>query len=151
MSTYASGTKVPVEKRRINIRRLLERFGAQETIFYENPRLVGIGFEVKGRQFRLPLPLPDRRDYYSPAAYNQALREQWAAIELYLKSTLAAVESGFFTVNQLFMAFALLPDGQTVGEWIEDQLDQSDKMMPPLIPWAEKRSKVIALPAPGGA
>ena len=148
MATYASGTKVPVEKRLVNIRRVLERFGAKETIFYETPLLIGIGFAVKGRQFRLPFPLPNRRDFYSTPAYNQALREQWAAIELYLKSVLTAVECGFFTVNQVFMSFAILPNGQTVDEWLEEQLQISDREMPPLLPWAEKKPKAIALPAP---
>lgn len=147
MSTYASGTKVSVEKRRITIRHILERFGAKETLFYENPRLVGIGFEVKKRQFRLPFPLPDA-GLYTKAGYQQALREQWASIELYLKSTLTAVELGFFSLNQIFLPFALLPSGETVTEWMEEQLrviDQSGEM-PPLLPWAAEKSNVIALP-----
>ena len=150
MATYASGTRVPIEKRRMNIRRLLERFGAKETLFYENPRLVGIGFEIRTRQFRLPFPLPDERQY-TRTGYQQALREQWAAIELYLKSTLTAVECGFFSVEQILMPFTLLPNGQAVGEWLEEQLKESDGQMPPLLPWVGHDSKVIMLPSPKNA
>lgn len=150
MATYAKGTSVPVDTRRKNVRRVLERFGTKEMLFYDNPRMVGIGFTLGKRQYRMPFPLPDPRDY-TVRAYPQALREQWAGIELYLKSMLAAIELGFFPVEEVLMPFQLLPDGQTVSEWMEDQLLALDGSgaMPPLLPWGEKASAALALPAPG--
>jgi hypothetical protein len=56
--------------------------------------------------------------------------------ELLIKAKLEAVESEISTVETEFMTWMVLPNGETVGQWMMPQLEaiyQSGKM-PPLLP-----------------
>jgi hypothetical protein len=65
-----------------------------------------------------------------------ARRQRWRALALAIKAKLEAVESGIATFEEEFMAYIVLPDGQTVGEFLSPQIEAaySSGRMPPLLP-----------------
>jgi hypothetical protein len=147
---YAAQTEVSSEKSQAELRTILNRYGATKFGYLEEEGRAAIMFEAQGRRVRFTLPLPSRTDkefMYTEQrrlhrsidtqhrAYEQAIRQRWRALVLAVKAKLEAVESGIATFEEEFMAYVLLPDGRTVGEWMTPQLEetyQSGKM-PPLM------------------
>jgi hypothetical protein len=130
--SYATGTNVSSDRSRAEIERILVRYGATSFINGWEPGRAAVGFVLRGRQYRLLLPIPDRGDdqfIYTPtgkersqdAAYrvhDQEVRRRWRALALVLKAKLEAVQSGITTFEQEFAIHAVLPDGATVGEHV---------------------------------
>ncbi|MCJ2127689.1 hypothetical protein MKK51_02295, partial [Methylobacterium sp. E-045] len=57
---------------------------------------------------------------------DEAARDQvrmciWRALFIILKAKLVAIDRGVSTVEQAFLAHAVLPDGPTIGQWFEWQ------------------------------
>lgn len=147
---YASDTTVSSEKSQAEIRTILNRYGASKFGYLEEENRAAIMFEIHNRRIRFILPLPSRTDKeftHTPVqgylrdiaaqhkAYEQAIRQRWRALALAIKAKLEAVESGIATFEEEFMAYVMLPSGQTVGEWMQPQIAasyQSGKM-PPLM------------------
>jgi uncharacterized protein (DUF58 family) len=155
MSRYAASTAVSSEKTRAEIERTLTKYGATGFMYGWQGPMAMIAFELQRRRIRFLLPLPDRNDNqfrFTPArglerspeqiaeAYDQAVRQRWRALLLVIKAKLEAVEAGITTLESEFLSNLLLPNQQTVGEWLEPQLEEvyQSGTMPPL------------LPAPGG-
>lgn len=149
MSRYAEGTEVSADKSRTEIERTLQRYGATGFMYgWQGSRAV-IGFELKGRRYRLVLPLPDKNDrkfthhsrgWRTPEAalkaWEQGTRQRWRALALVIKAKLEAVECGISTVEEEFLAHVVLPSGMSVGEWMAPQIESTYKTgkMPPLLP-----------------
>jgi hypothetical protein len=127
----------------------LERFGAKRTMSYKDERVWVLAFEAGTRRFKLAFPRPKKTWDMSNAALGQAERERWRGIVLYLKATLTAVEAGFITLEDAFLAHTMLPDGGTMGEWAGDQLDEAMRagQIPALLP-GRRDGEIVALPAP---
>jgi len=151
---YAKETTVSSEKSQAEIRAILNKYGATKFGYIEEELRAAILFEIHGRRVRFVLPLPSRTDdaivktahknrYYrrtrsiesQRAAYEQAIRQRWRALTLAIKAKLETVESGIATFEEEFMAYVLLPSGQTVGEWMTPQIEASysNGQMPPLL------------------
>lgn len=109
-----------------------------------------IGFTLADRQIRFILSLPEKTSdefLYTPgrrakrsseqvhAAWEQACRSKWRSLYLIIKAKLEAVESGISTVEHEFFYDIVLPNGQTLGEYIAPQLELSyaNGDMPPLL------------------
>lgn len=159
MAKYAEGTTVPTEQTMLEIKKLLAKYGATSFVYGEQSDRHIIMFEVKGRRLRLTLPIPPikqfrgyvgntyrlRTEGQAKEAQQAEIRRLWRALLLVIKAKLEIVESGISSFEQEFLSYTMLPDGETVGEWMEPQINdvyQSGKM-PPLLPGA-----AIALPAP---
>ena len=69
-------------------------------------------------------------------AYEQAVRQRWRALALVVKAKLEAIEAGITTFEEEFLAYIMLPDGQTVGQWIKPQVDDAYRLgtMPTTLP-----------------
>lgn len=110
-----------------------------------------VGFVLNNRQLRFVLSMPDRnaREFtHTPTrrtrrteaqayeAWEQACRQRWRALNLVIKAKLEAVESGISTFDNEFLAQIMLPNGQTVGEQIHDDiaLAYETNAMPALLP-----------------
>ena len=148
---YAEKTSVSVAKTKADIEELIQKAGAGQFVSGFREDVAVIGFSLANRQIRFVLPLPDKQDakfWYTPerknkrseeqafAAWEQACRSRWRALYLIIKAKLEAVESRISTIEREFFYDIVLPDGQTVGEWMAPQLEtvyQSGKM-PPLLP-----------------
>jgi hypothetical protein len=136
MSTYASQTVVSPEKSRAEIENTLKRFGADQFMYGYDQEKAVVRFRAKGKLVSFVLPLPDpqerrfthvrqwteRAEKQRQAAYDQVIRQRWRALALVIKAKLEAVESEITTFEDEFMAHLLLPDGQTIGEWIAPQM-----------------------------
>jgi hypothetical protein len=151
VNRYAADTSVDSTRSRGEIERTLARYGATQFAYGWNPEHAMIGFVAKDRQVRFVLPLPSRTDRaitHTPAkrirrdpagveaAYEQAVRQRWRALALVIKAKLEAVEAGIVTFEDEFAMHMVLPDGQTVGQWITPQIDrayESGQMPAPLL------------------
>jgi hypothetical protein len=131
---YAEGTKVSVEKSHLEVQKLLKRYGATNTGYGEQQNAASILFTMRGRQYRMELPYPDLSQFqYAPRhvrrtslqmqqAREQEMRRLWRALVMVVKAKLEAVQSGIVTFEQEFLAYTVLDDNQTVGQWIEPQI-----------------------------
>jgi hypothetical protein len=152
VSRYAQNTSVPVERSRNEIEATLLRYGAAQFMYgWENTGAI-IAFVVETpqgkRQVRFELPLPSRDErrftHHSQGTrtasaaekmWEQACRQRWRALLLVVKAKLEAVESGIATFEDEFLAYIMLPDGNTVSQLLAPQLqaayDPDRGTMPP--------------------
>ena len=148
---YAAQTEVPADRSRSEIEKTLVRYGATKFAYGWEGDAAMIGFVANGRHIRFLLPLPDktsteftrtpaRGNLKTPeqaiASWEQACKQKWRALALYVKATLEAVESGIVTFEEAFEAHTLLPNGQTVGQYIQPQIREAylTGSMPKMLP-----------------
>ena len=161
MTRYAAQTDVSSDRSIMEIRRILTRYGAGAFMFAEDAEShkAVISFKLREKFFKLSVPLPDRqaRDItHTPsrgqlrsreaqeAAYEQRVKQRWRAIALLVKALLEANESGLEAlVEMMLQALILLPDGSTVGEWMQPQIERAylEGAMPNFLPMLEHKPK----------
>lgn len=137
MSGYASGTTVSEERSRTEIERTLERYGADQFAYFKDSTGAVIAFRMSGRNVRFLIPMPKvaefvltpkqrrRTEKQAEEAHAQAIRARWRGLLLIVKAKLEAIETGISTFEREFLADVVLPDGRSVHEWIEPQLDKA--------------------------
>src|SRR3990172_12356739 len=142
---YASFTTVSPERSRIEIERTLARYGAKQFAYGWGIDAAMIGFQFDNRliRFQLRLPKPNeirtpngRRPHNMSKSYDHHVRQQWRALALAIKAKLELVESGITTFEQEFLSHVVLPNKQTIGEWIAPQLEHiyATQNLPALLP-----------------
>jgi|HubBroStandDraft_2_1064218.scaffolds.fasta_scaffold13310_2 hypothetical protein len=148
MPRFAAETTVPVERSKAEIEASLIRWGADEfqTGWKESKGgsdgAAMIAFRLEGLFIRFVLPIPrrdekrfthkkDRYGYEKKLNDNQAFKEwdqevrsRWRNLLLAIKGKLGAVECGISTIEKEFLAFIVLPNQLTVGEWMVESLAQ---------------------------
>jgi hypothetical protein len=150
VSRYASDTVVPIDRSRSEIERILSRYGAEAFMYATKPDRAMIAFQVKGRHVRMVLPMPTERDEeisldrwgrkakgpVIQKRIEQEARRRWRAMALVIKAKLEAVTSGIAVFEDEFLAYMVLPNDVTVGEWARPQLAQiyESGKMPKLLP-----------------
>ncbi len=148
MPTYASNTQVPVERSKGEIERILRRYGAESFMHGWDRLKAVVGFEIDHRMYRITLPMPDPADFRltetgrartkssMDAAYEQAIRQRWRALALWIKAVLEAAEAGIVTLEEVMQPFTILPNGLTAGEWMRPQIEAAYQTgrMPPMLP-----------------
>jgi hypothetical protein len=131
---FAEGTDVPVSKTRGEIEALLTKHGAAQILsgIDTQQRTGFVGFTLHGRQYRIPLVA--RKDPRRKP--DQLEREQWRALLLIMKGKLEFVAGGLSTHDQEFLAHLVLPNGETVGQYIAPRLAEAyeNGSMRPLLP-----------------
>lgn len=140
MSRYAEGTEVSVEKSKAEIERTITRYGGDLISFgWRDERTAVLGFRFRGRYAKFDQRLPNLADrefqrtargvLRSPAqvkaSYEAELRRRWRVLLIRLKVKFETVESEPELFEEEFMAHLLLPDGSTVMEWIQPQIEQA--------------------------
>lgn len=149
---YAAKTEVPEHQSRIEIERTLMRYGADAFAYgwsADHGRAL-VAFEMRGRRMRFEIVSPDRSEKRFThtgrgqrrteasmrAAYDQETRRLWRSLLLVVKAKLEAVETGIVSLEEEFLAHVVLPDGSTVGQWVEPQLAEiyGRGDMPALLP-----------------
>lgn len=153
MPNYAADTSVSVDASRAEIERTLRRYGAVSFAYGWDARGAMIEFVSSARRVRFVLPLPDRNarefthtagrnlersERQAEAAWEQACRQRWRALNLVIKAKLEAVDAGISEFEDEFLAHTVLPDGTTFGAWARPQLDDvfANNTMPALLPAA---------------
>ena len=155
---YATNTQVSSDKSIMEIKHTLGRYGASAFMFAEDAasHKAVVSFKVDKLFYKILLPMPDKasREFtHTPergkprspqaaeAAWEQATRQRWRALSLWVKAVLEAAESGITTLEEALQPFILLPDGQTVGEWMKDQIERAylEGTMPAFLPMLEDK------------
>jgi hypothetical protein len=115
---YAVDTKVPVERSRQEIERVVQKYGANKfaTAIDNQSRIVVIEFAMRNRRLRFELHQP-------PDTHPQKLRSAWRALLLAIKAKLESVASGIETFDEAFLAHVVMPDGRRFGEIVIPQLE----------------------------
>ena len=148
---YATATGVPADRSRVEIENILTRYGADQFMYgWEATRAI-IGFRYSGKMVRFILPLPDPQSdefHLTPSgkqrrtadgakkAYEQANRQRWRALALIVKAKLEATETGVTTFEEEFLSYIVLPDNQTVAEYMLPQVEEAYRSgeMPKMLP-----------------
>jgi hypothetical protein len=153
MARYAEKTSVEASKSRAEIERILIRYGADQFMYgwddnSESLKAI-VAFRMNSRYIKFFLPMPSKSEcsYTSNKKYKrdsektlkaweQATRQRWRALALVIKAKLEAVESGITEFETEFMAHIVLPDGQTVGQFMLPQIASAyeKREMPGLLP-----------------
>ena len=135
---YASQTTVSSDRSRAEIEALLQRYGADQFCYGWTNGSAVIGFRMCSRCVRFTLPMPDKTDERftrTPGgrrtrsgsdalrAWEQEGRQRWRALKIVILAKLEAVEAGISTFEREFLSAILLPDGQTVGQWMAPALE----------------------------
>lgn len=145
MTIYASQTTVSVDKSKAEIEHILSRYGATKFVsgWQHNQAMIAFQMQNKSIRFILPLPTIDDVKHTNTGrirkttfqALDQAKRQRWRALLLCVKAKLEAVESGISTFEDEFLAHIILPNNQTIGDWLKPQIDDiyKTKELPKLL------------------
>ncbi len=151
MTRFAEKTSVASDRSRAEIEKTLVRYGADQFMYGWQDDKAIVGFRMEGRMIKFILPMPDRsaREFtHTPSKghrrsedaiakeFEQAIRQRWRALALVIKAKLEAVETEITVFDDEFMAHIVLPDGQTVGQFMRPQIESAYEQgdMPPLLP-----------------
>ena len=99
------------------------------------------------KQGRQELPHTDTgRERYQETVYKEwekACRQRWRALLLVVKAKLEAVDVGITSFDEEFLAFTVLPDGSTAGDWMLPQIESAYDVgeMPKMLPAGEESSQ----------
>ena len=126
---YADRTRVPVVQTRADIEKVLTKYGADQFLFGWDKGRALVRFRMKGRHISFQLPLPDRLT-------EQQARSRWRGLFLVIKAKLEAVHAGISVFDDEFLPHIVLPNGQTVGDFMRPQIERSYQSgdMPNLLP-----------------
>lgn len=113
MARFAARTQVAVEQTRLDIERLLARYGATSFGYISGPDRAIIAFECSKRNIKITVPLKDTNK-------PQQIKQRWRALLLVIKAKLESVASGIETIEQAFYANIVMPDGRTIYEATHD-------------------------------
>ena len=143
MGTYARDTKVPAERSRGEIEKILARYGADQFGYGIRSAEAMIGFRLHDRQvqFHLPLPTPNDEEFQLDHRKNersegqrirlceQSTRQRWRALALAIKAKLEEVESGISSFETVFLSYLVVPGsgGKTVAQTVLPELEQALK------------------------
>lgn len=119
---YAVETEVPVDRTRGDIEKTLTRYGADAMLMGHADNVAFVQFRAEGRVVKFVIPLPARDAYSTEAKHHQATRSRWRATLLVIKAKLESIESKIETFDEAFLPHIVLPDGQTVGAWLNPQV-----------------------------
>ncbi|MCH5207559.1 MAG: hypothetical protein J1F04_01635 [Oscillospiraceae bacterium] len=143
MAQYAKNTSVSSENSRLEIERILIRYGADNFAYATAAGQALIGFTMNERQVKFVLPLPRKEEYsLTPTgkkrtensqyeAWEQACRQRWRALKLVIQAKLEAVECGISVFEDEFMSNIVLPGGMTVGDFMKPQISEAYKLGKP--------------------
>ena len=146
---FAKNTEVSPDRSRSEIEKTLGRYGAQEFLYAWRETSLCVGFTMNGYKVRFIVNIPDETEFTKTDTgrdrsitkarefRQQAIKQRWRALALGIKAKLELVESGIVTFEKEFLPNILLPNHQTVADYIMPQVQKSydSGSMPPLLPW----------------
>lgn len=143
MAQYAKNTNVSSEMSRLEIEKILIRYGADNFAYATSAGQALIGFTMFNRQVKFVLPLPKKEEFALTAtgrerssnsqyeAWEQACRQRWRALKLVIQAKLEAVECGISVFEDEFMSNIVLPGGMTVGDFMKPQITEAYRIGKP--------------------
>jgi hypothetical protein len=146
---FAENTTVSAERSRAEIEETLRKYGADSFGYMTDAEKSAVVFQYKGRTIHITIPKPDgsklkRRpgqahnyptDNQRAEYVEKENRRRWRALLLVIKAKLEAVATGIALFEDEFLAYVVMPNGQTVGEWANPQIEEmkSTGQMPKLL------------------
>jgi hypothetical protein len=143
MARYAAGTEVPADRSKAEVERLLVKNGADQFSSGWTDEKAVIMFRMKERYIRIEMPIAvymktqNQRGYYlGTEQVAQENRRRWRALLLYVKAKLESVESEIVSFEEAFMAHVVLPNRQTVSQFMHPQIESAygSGQMPKALP-----------------
>jgi hypothetical protein len=143
MARYAAGTEVPVDRSKAEVERLLVKNGADQFSSGWTDEKAVIMFRMKERYIRIEMPIAvymktqnQRGHYLGTEQVAQENRRRWRALLLYVKAKLESVESEIVSFEEAFMAHVVLPNRQTVSQFMHPQIESAygSGQMPKALP-----------------
>lgn len=159
MSAYAQGSSVSIVSSLGELDKLVSKYGATGFAYGRDDQAEAtkVMFRIADRMVRFSIDKPDPKDFVrSPAGFNRRApaeaqrfadaeeRRRWRSLVLVTKALLVAVSDGIISLSDAFLAFTVLPSGQTAGGWLEPQLDTvyATATMPALLPGGQERAAI---------
>jgi hypothetical protein len=139
---YAKNTTVPVERTIGEIRKALEKAGADGFAFAEQGGCAYIIFKINepnGRSvgvkifLRMPRPPERTSTEASKKTWEQVRKSKWRSLLLCIKAKTEAIESGIETFEEAFLPHIVLSNGQTVGHKIIPKIEELNQTPPALL------------------
>jgi hypothetical protein len=115
MAEYAARTKIPAERTRLDIEAMMKKRGADQFFSGDDGKTAILAFRLHGRHIRFSLPL---------TRTAQQVRSRWRALWLVIKAKLEAIDIGILTLEDAFLSETVLPDRQTVAEYMRPKSRQ---------------------------
>ena len=162
MGRFAKNTTVSVAKSKVEIERILMRYGATGFGYATFNGRAEIQFVMPAspedrsdRRIKFNLELPRRDDCKITSsgyertsdesidrAWEQACRTSWRGLKLAIHGMLEAVDAEILTAEQAFLNNIVLPDGRTVGSHILPKIEQSYSQgkVVPMLPDLQKET-----------
>lgn len=122
--TYASKTKVSVEKSQIHIKQVLQKYGVDGFGIMERGEVAAVMFETGGISIQIDVQIPMRDKFNSNVSHDQDIRQKWRALLLVIKAKLEAVECGISTLEKEFMPFMVMQDGRQMHQHVLPMIDE---------------------------
>jgi hypothetical protein len=132
---YASNTNVSIEKSQIEIKEMLRRHGAGRVGIIEDDNQATVAFEYQKLLIQMSIKLPAKEKFrMSPnrrsrrtdnqmiKEWEQASRQKWRVLLLTIKAKLNGIAEGVTTLEHEFMAFIVMPNGVTFGDFAMPKL-----------------------------
>lgn len=140
MGRYAVTSSVPVDRTKAEIEKILAKYGAVGFMYGTDGKKATVAFKMNNKMIRFDLPLPACNNYSTDQKWAQAMRSCWRSLLLLIKAKLEGVESGIITFETEFLPYVVLPNKQTVAEFLGPQIEAAyiAHSMPPLLPWEDK-------------
>lgn len=135
--SYAATTHVSTERSQAEIQQTLRKYGASRFGVMEDENGAHVLFAFANLNIQMSVPLPNRTDdefTKTPTgkprsidqqrdAYDQKVKAQWRALMLAIKSKLVSIKTGVSTVEKEFMAWVVMSDGKTLGDYVMPHLE----------------------------
>lgn len=123
---------MPVDRSKAEIERILAKAGADQfSSGWTNEKAI-IMFRMKERFIRIEMSMPVKGKAKNKKGWvlgeeslAKETRRMWRAMVLYVKAKLASIESGIVTFDDAFMAHIVLPNKQTVSQFISPQITEA--------------------------
>jgi hypothetical protein len=147
---YAAKTKVPVERSKAEVEKILRKAGATQFVsgWDEKRGMSRIQCHLDDRILQFSVLKPDPAEFEETEqgyerAPNQVRievereeRRRWRALVLIIKAKLEVIEAGMSSIEEEFLANVLLPNQTTMGQWAHKQLEAAygGNVMPKLLP-----------------
>lgn len=122
---YAADTRVPVERTRSELEKLVTSHGATAFgVYSEGWEKSVVMYRLSGRYIRHTVKV-EPRSRSTKQAIEQEQRRAWRALLLIVKAKLEVIASGDSSVEREFLADTMLANGTTVYEQVGERITQS--------------------------
>lgn len=148
---FAEGTDVSVDRSRTEIERMLRKEGATRIATMWESDYSMVVFESHGLRVRFEVHTPPLADFQftekgrkrdpraMAAARESEERRLWRALAIVIKAKFEAVNSKVSEFRDEFLANIVLPNNETIGDWLLPQIAEiKTGKMPPLLPSGTK-------------